>query len=604
MNKWKKAISVGMSAAMLASLLTAAFVGTAFANTSPEALDSDTCAPEDCTQIAAAGYIEIGGSTGVANEFDGGDSTKLTVSGAGSSFLSADGADFDLKDSTDFGGSNGEFYVDGEVEVALGTDLAGGFVRVIGATAGTATIREWLWIAEDNLWVPDGNTWTLTFTSAAAFQVSAATSTVKTYGATDDNCNGAVTASGNTSTTGTVVGHLGVYTKNAGGSLISGATVSGSIQPYGTISADNPYDDIAFQSYSDTTSSGFICLAIVSAGLSGTSTITATAKYLGVTTPLSSTTFTFAGPIATLTASPGALAIGDEFGEITVKSKDANGNKALLTGVSATLSSGLEFESDNSDTTGVIEVSCIDDPVQSKETVVFKKSSIVSNTVTVWCSGSTWEADKLTVVAASASIPAGGSVTFTATLVDENSYPAPDGVFVIGLASAGLVIGDGDGETYNESLTSAGVATFTYYAQNTTGPITLTAVSSGVAGAGSLTVGITVAPSSSISTNANKLGLPAAGGSYSTTTKVAALNGYVTWRTNVGTANAGKIVGVYLATKNSAGIWSSFTRLTSRSAASDGTVIYYLRKSSATWASVRFSLDGVAFSPAVQARWR
>ncbi len=598
MTIWKKAVSTLVTAGLLASLLSAAFAGVASANSDPQALDSATCVPAGCTQVAATGLIQIGAD---ASTFTNGNSTKLTVSGSGATFVAATG-NFVLATSTvatDPSG-NGAFYLAGEVIVPDNTLLAPAtdLVKVTGATAGTGTITEWLWTGASgspaNVWVPDGNTWTLTFTAAADFQVSAATSTVKTY--SENTCT-TLSSSGNTSTAGTTVGYLGVRTKNAAGDPIVGVSVSGSIQPFGTIAGA--------QTYSGTTGTGgLLCLPIISAGLSGTSTITATATYLGVSTPLSSTTFTFAGPIATLTASPD-LSIGAgggvsvTTGIITVKAKDANGNAAVLTGVTATLSSGLTAVVPLNTGTGKITVGCVSATAQSKETVVFKSGSIVSNTVTVWCVGTAWTAKTLTVKAATAAIPAGGSTTFTGTLLDANSFPAPDGVIVTGLASAGLVIGDGTG-SYNQSATAAGAAEFTYYAQNTTGPVTLTAVAAGVSGAGTITVG----PTSPVSTNASKLGLPAAGGSYSTTTKVAALTKYVTWRTNVGAANAGKSVGVYIATKNSAGIWSAFTRVTGRAAASDGTVLYWARRSSASWISVRFSLDGVAFSPARQARWR
>jgi hypothetical protein len=595
LTKWKKAISVGMSAAMLASLLTAAFAGVASANTSPQALDSATCVPSGCTQVAASGFITIGSTTDdFATATAAGGGRKLVVSGAGATFINATGA-FSLQSGTLVDATG--FYLAGEVRV----ETSGGAmvpatdtVVVTGASAGTATITEYVFTGTgttpNNNWVPDGNTWTLTFTAAADFQVSAVTSTVKTY--SDAACTIASSA-GNTSTAGTTVGYLGVTTKNAGGTTIANVSVSGSIQPFGTISGA--------QTYSGTTNaSGLLCLPIISAGLSGTSTITATATYLGVSTALSSTTFTFAGPVATLTASPD-LALGGsaDLGTVKVKGKDANGNTAVLTGVLAVKSGGLTVDStDASD--GAVVVNCTSDTAQSKETVSFKVGSVVSNTVTVWCSGSGWTVDSLVIKAATAAIPAGGSTTFTATLLDENSYPAPDGNVVTGLVSAGLAIGDGSTATYNQASTAAGAAKFTYYAQNTTGPVTLTGVALGVSGAGVITVG----PSTPTSSNANKLGLPSSTSSYSTATKVQSLGKYVTWRASVGAANSGKSVGVWIATKNSAGVWSAFTRVTGRTAAADGSVVYYARKSAASWISVRFSLDGVAFSNAVQARWR
>jgi hypothetical protein len=588
---------------LLASLLSSAFATSAFANTDPQALDTSTCVPSTCTQVAATGLIQIGAK---AVTFPNGRSTKLTISGSGATFVDATG-NFVLYSATqpvDPSG-NGAFYLTGEVSVPDNTLLvpATDLVKVTGATAGTATITEWLWTGPTgspaNVWVPDGNTWTVTFTAAADFQVSAATSTVGTF--SDAACTTA-SSSGNTSTAGTVVGYLGVNTKNAAGSNLSGVTVSGSIQPFGTISSTNPATTAA-QTYSATTVAGKICLPIVSAGLSGTTTITANAVYLGVTTPLASKTFTFAGPVATLSASPDLALATAQTGVVKVVAKDANGNAAVLTGVTATPSSAALTLGAIDTATGKMNVTC-NATAKSKESVIFKSGSVVSNTVVVWCVGNaafSATGAKLTIKPATASIPAGGTTTFTATIMGADGYPIADGAIVTGLASAGLVIGDGTSVIqYNQSATEAGVATFSYYAQNTTGPVTLTGIGGGVSGAGTITVG----PSTPTSNNANKLGLPSSSNSYSTATKVSALNRYVTWRSTVGAANSGKSVGVYIATKNSAGVWSAFTRVTGRAAAADGTVVYYARRSSAAWISVRFSLDGVAFSNAVQARWR
>jgi hypothetical protein len=597
LTKWKRAVSTLVTAGLLASLLSSAFATSAFANTSPQALDTSTCVPAGCTQVAASGFIQISSTADTfpaASAVTGG-ARKLTITGSGATFIDADG-NFALQTGTLVEATG--FYLAGEVKVATGVALnpAADSVKVTGATAGTATITEWLFTGSSgspaNTWVPDGNTWTVTFTAAANFQVSAANSTVATY---SDNACTTASSSGNTSTAGTTVGYLGVTTRNANNDLLSGVTVSGSIQPFGTISGA--------QTYSATTVAGKICLPIISAGLSGTSTITASALYLGVTTPLASKTFTFAGPIATLTASPDLALAGNDDGTIKVTGKDANGNSAVLTGVTATLSSGLAVVTALNTGTGNIVVECVSATAQSKETVVFKSGSITSNTVNVYCTGGPFVTTgaKLTIKPATASIPAGGSTTFTATIMDAAGFPIADGADVTGLASAGLVIGDGtSGLAFNQAETSAGVATFTYYAQNTTGPVTLTGVGAGLSGAGTITVG----PSTPTSNNANKLGLPSSTSSYSTATKVQVLNRYVTWRANVGAANSGKSVGVYVATKNAAGVWSAFTRVTGRAAAADGSVVYYARRSSAAWISVRFSLDGVAFSNAVQARWR
>ena len=53
-------------------------------------------------------------------------------------------------------------------------------------------------------------------------------------------------------------------------------------------------------------------------------------------------------------------------------------------------------------------------------------------------------------------------------------------------------------------------------------------------------------------------------GPWSTSTKVAAANKYITWRFQGGSAFAGKTADIYVAVKNSNGGWGPFVKLTSR----------------------------------------
>jgi len=107
-----------------------------------------------------------------------------------------------------------------------------------------------------------------------------------------------------------------------------------------------------------------------------------------------------------------------------------------------------------------------------------------------------------------------------------------------------------------------------------------------------------------IPTIGSKHGLPSAPGVYTGSTKVSALNRYVTWQADFGAARAGERVGVQVATKSADGSWGPFAGLTSRLADASGIVRFSWRQSEAAWSSVRFILDSGPRTPAAQARWR
>ena len=98
-------------------------------------------------------------------------------------------------------------------------------------------------------------------------------------------------------------------------------------------------------------------------------------------------------------------------------------------------------------------------------------------------------------------------------------------------------------------------------------------------------------------------------GPFSTTTKVAALGKYITWRFSGGSALAGKTVEIWVATKNADGSWGSFSKLTARVADGGGSAYFWWKYSTAKWISVRAKLPASAtsadsWSPARQGRWR
>ena len=150
--------------------------------------------------------------------------------------------------------------------------------------------------------------------------------------------------------------------------------------------------------------------------------------------------------------------------------------------------------------------------------------------------------------------------------------------------------------TYSHAV-GASVATNTVTATFGATTVTAAATVTGVppAGGASTPAGLNLA----------KLNLPAQPPmAYTKSTRVAHLGQYVTWRASLGSAAAGQNVGVYMAAKGADGSWGPWSEVTTRAADSSGVVTYWLRETSASWVSVRFSLDGTHFTNAVQARWR
>ncbi len=92
-------------------------------------------------------------------------------------------------------------------------------------------------------------------------------------------------------------------------------------------------------------------------------------------------------------------------------------------------------------------------------------------------------------------------------------------------------------------------------------------------------------------------------GPFSVSTKVAALNKYVTWKFSGGSGLASQNVAIWVQTKGANGVWGAPVHLTGRTADSAGNVYFYWRSSTAKWISVQARYNG-ASSPSRQARWR
>jgi len=102
--------------------------------------------------------------------------------------------------------------------------------------------------------------------------------------------------------------------------------------------------------------------------------------------------------------------------------------------------------------------------------------------------------------------------------------------------------------------------------------------------------------------SATRLGVTQVG-AFTTSTKVAKVGKYVTYRFDFGVSAAGKRVEIWGATKTG-NDWSAFAKVTARIANASGVVYYYIRQNSATWKSYRgYFVDGGSWTPARQARW-
>jgi hypothetical protein len=118
-----------------------------------------------------------------------------------------------------------------------------------------------------------------------------------------------------------------------------------------------------------------------------------------------------------------------------------------------------------------------------------------------------------------------------------------------------------------------------------------------------LPAGCAAAWKDGVTVAASKVGLASAPGAYTTATKLAPLGKTVTWQARLGSAAAGKVIGVWVAARNADGTWGRYVRRTARIADAAGVVTYSWRQTTPKWLSVRFELD-TTLSTAAQARWR
>jgi hypothetical protein len=603
----RKALSFATSVVLLATLL-ATTAGVVSANTN-SLLSTTSCTPACGTQVAGAGaFLSINGTGAVtlATAPQNGQAVQFVAS-SGASIVGGTG-NFTYQASTVVTG--GISHIANTVELAAGA-TATGTVQLSASAAGTYTITENVWSTSLLTWLPDGNTYSYTFVSAASLQVSVANSSAGTFATCAPNTTS--TTSAPASPSNTVVAHLCVTVKDGNANLVGNASVTGTITPVGLAQVGA----VTGQSYTATTgtagaATGIADVTILSSGLPGNATITVNVTYLGVTTALGSVTFTFTGTPNTLaiqnynayTGIGGAL-VDHAF---LVKATDASSNTTELafgaTGLTLTSTpAGLVFSAGTATSThpNNIAVTC---PAGTTEVAYKVNATLASPSLTTATPATFYcnvgKATKITITPSAAAIPAGGSTTVDVKATDAAGNPIADGTTILGVASAGALLGDGTAGT-SGAVTLGGVASFFYFAQNTTGPVTVSFLEgavSGVSAQSTIVVGTVLING----TNGSQLGLSHSG-SFTSTTKIASLNKYVTWKLSFGTVNSGKSAAIWIATKNSAGVWSAFTKLTGRVVDSAGNAYFSWRSSSAKWISIK-GIAGNTGTPARQARWR
>jgi hypothetical protein len=222
-----------------------------------------------------------------------------------------------------------------------------------------------------------------------------------------------------------------------------------------------------------------------------------------------------------------------------------------------------------------------------------KVGSITSAATTIYCSD---VPDTFTVAFGATVVAAGGSTTLTVKALDENGKPAAP-------ANVTVIVSSGAISPAAQNLAN-GEAVFTYLAPFNFGTATALVTVTGITASKSASLNIGVPASvTTLGSTASTLGVAPPGGTWSTSTKVAKVGSFITWRFAAGVANAGKTIGVFLQTKDANGVWSAPTRFSARVADSSGNAYFSWRATSAMWVSIRGGLGDARSTPPVQGRW-
>jgi hypothetical protein len=589
---WKKAISAVTSAALLASLLASAAVaqvGTSGQSDQTNVLDCTAAAVHTlatCSQVA----------DGISTVTLSGDVTPPRTETGKSLYITASGATII--------GVAGQFVLAGGIvtgpagQVVAVTDQI--VVRAPSA-AGSATVSVYEITTATGIATLEG-TLTITFTASSGLEVSASNSVVKTL----DSCslssgafNGTKVTAAPALPSNTWVAYLCVLVKDGNGSAVPGAVVSGTITPVGGLQGD-----FFGQTTTATTGAdGVAWIDVYTTGLAGAATISTSATINSKTTAFTPVTFTFAGSLATITATSQVLTVyynGWSDHVVRFTGADAAGNKVFFAGSDTYSSDTSVFTIDHVDPydgngdiyDGAVEVTCAK---VGSANVVVKQGSIASNAVKVYCSD--WP-DSFTVAFDKTVVAPGGAATLTVNVLDENGQPAAaDGEDVDVVVSSGAI-------SPSSTEVSDGAGVFTYLAPFNFGTATALVTVDGITGSKSASINIgapaVVVP---LGSTASTLGVAPPGGTWSTATKVAKVGSFITWRFAAGVANAGKTIGVFLQTKDANGVWSASTRFSARVADSSGNAYFSWKGTSAMWVSIRGGLGDARSTPPVQGRW-
>jgi hypothetical protein len=568
----RRLASLGATAALAGSLLGALAPASLAASDNTSFLG--TCTPSSCSVVAdgISTIVIAGQNTDVPTD----QSLYLTISGA--TFTGTAG-NFTLVNSTTVTSSATSITTSDTITVRAPTSPGSATITVyeVPTAGGNATLE---------------GTFTVDFYAASALAVSEANSSV-TLDSTVLKADGSNHAT------------LAVVVKNGHGDTItSNVSVTATITPIGLVNG--------LQQASDNTSP--YEFTIQGSGLAGVATLGISVTYGGVTTAFAPRTITFTGDLATITLTNVKYAIGQNVSTAThvakVVAKDSAGNDLTtstlcpsLTVASSPALTGLTVA--GSPAWDATAGACFVDATTTASaafgstsiTVSSTSPAVTSNAVTLYVSG---DPDSFTVAFDKTTVAPGGTATFTITVKDANGLPVPDATTTTAVTNGGVLLVGSSGGVVMNSKTSNGVATYTLVAPNTTGVVTVTAVVDPLPNqSASITVAVPVTVSATAGT---ALGVTTSG-PFSTTTKVQALGGYVTWKFSFGAAGAGQTVEIWRAVKQADGTWSGFTLLTKRVANSNGDVFFYWRSSSATWISVRGKL-GTTYTPALQARWK
>ena len=614
MRIWKKALSAGLTAMLLASLTASA----TFASTSPSATGADQTDWLNCAAAAVTSGDPATGNT-CSQVADGISTVGLVGEGGALSgqslYISTSGASV-IAATPDFA------LVGGIVTAANGVTLSAADAITLRAPAapGTATVSVYSISVTTGIATLEG-TLTITFTATSGLAVSEANSTVKFVALTDPCSADALTTNAADKATNPAAKLCVILEDGNGSAVTTGATVAVTITPVGLViaAASDGTDATAGTAQVASTAvnavAGSYAFGIGGSGLAGVATIGISVTQGTTTTTFAPKTFTFSGSLATLTVTQVkySLAKGATFTNpyliATVEGKDAAGNVvACVDAWTATSGTTTVIANANLDVVPatdcevrIIGLTTLATAGTTAITVKNAAGTIAAAPFNFHVSG---DVVTVTVAFSSATIVPGGSATLTVTAKDSGGRPVADA------GSPGTPLVSAGAATAWSTLRN-GIATATYLAPFNTGVVTALAsistavpgptVTATVTGTGSANVGAVV-PAVTSGTAATALGVVTAG-PFTAATKVAGLGKYQTFFISFGAGAAGQTVGILVATKNSAGVWSSFTRLTGRVADASGNVYYYFRSSAATWISVRGDVGGT-LSTAVQGRWR